>query len=232
MDLSKIAPIDATPIDPTAPGGQAGPAPRQGADPIAAALEPPPPDRADIRPLDVSGAMRILIAEIRAGLDLPAAADGSDAPDGWTGAMAGAGVATQGPLQTARQSIQLLLDALPGEDADPAADSAAVAGVELDFHAAMDRALAAIANWPEVPKGVIDAAVEVRVHVTTLTTEDPAPNNALWLRPEFLGLAPGILAFRRRRRSRGLTDPDFAPAREEEAERPVDSGDRPREEPP
>jgi hypothetical protein len=73
----------------------------------------------------------------------------------------------------------------------------------------MERALSVVTAWRDVPSPVVDAAKQTHALVfEALADEPPSP---LWLRPEWMGLAPLFQRFRRRRRNmrRHLSDPDF-----------------------
>src|SRR5258708_40023451 len=96
MEVSKVLPVDV----PIARAGT-GTVTEQGSQ--SATMVVPPADRADIRPLDISGALLILLAEVRAGFDLPADA----IPQGAT---------VQSPVQAARELLNMFLQGLP-EDA-------------------------------------------------------------------------------------------------------------------
>jgi len=103
---------------------------------------------------------------------------------------------------------------------------AASTRIELAFVSAIDRAVDAVAAWREVPHLVVDAAKETRALVVLQLSDEPF--NPLWLRPEWLGLAPKIERYWRRRRlaRRGVTDPDFRPFRDAD-ERDPDLEDKP-----
>jgi hypothetical protein len=192
MEISKVPPSDAaTPrADPAAVTDRGSP-------PAASVV--PPADRADIRPLDVAGALLILLAEVRAGLDLPAEA------------IIPQGAITQGPVQAAHELIDMFLQVLPEDTSDAAAWTAALVRVDAAAQSSIERALSVVIGWRDVPPAVVDAVKESRaLFSAALGDETPNP---LWLRPEWVGLAPRIRRFRRRRRDarRRLTDPDYAP---------------------
>jgi len=193
MDVTK-APL----LDPnTRPGST--PAPQQGAgSPIFAPLAPPQ-DRIDIQPLDLVAALQILIAEVRTELALPV--------DAWQPLNP---IQPQNPTQTAQIVIHLVLAAVPDDAGDPARWSAASTRVDAVVQSVLDRAVEVVAAWRNVAPAVVDAARETRALVAAqLSDEPPSP---LWLRPEWLQLAPRIQRYWRRRRlgRRGLTDPDSA----------------------
>jgi len=119
------------------------------------------------------------------------------------------GVRLSSPAQAAPMLMRLFLQAVP-EDADsPVRWSATVTQLEVTLQSALDRAVATVEQWRNVPQVVVDAARETRGAVMSqLNDEPPLP---LWLRPEWMWLSPRMERFRRRRRlaRRGLTDPDM-----------------------
>ncbi len=170
-------------------------------------------DRADIRPLDIPAALQILLAEVRASFESQAIEMGGD-----TG---GAGAVSE--TQAAHALLQMVLQALPDETASsPAwnapgnapgnapAWNAAQARVDAALQAGLDRAIGAVAAWRDVPASVVDAAKQTRTLVFAILGDDP--QNPIWLRPEWVGLAPRFERFWRRRRvvRRHLADPDYA----------------------
>jgi hypothetical protein len=156
-------------------------------------------DRADIRPLDIPAALQILLAEVRASFDLQALL------------MVGSGLSLDNPAQAARVLVEMVVQAMPDDVASVASWSAALSRVETALQAGIERAISAVTAWHDVPAAVLDAAKETRAVVfAVLGDETPNP---IWLRPEWVGLAPRFERFRRRRRiaRRHLTDPDHAP---------------------
>ena len=201
MDVTKL------PAPATGSAGTPSSAPEQAAQPPArtAAIA----DRADIRPLDLPAALLILVAEVRASFEMQAIAMSGDA--------GGAGVESE--TQAARALLQMVLQALPDETANspewnaPAnvqAWSADQMRVEAALQAGLDRAVSAVAAWRDVPAGVVDATKETSTLVFAILGDDP--QNPIWLRPEWAGLAPRFERFWRRRRfvRRRLTDPDYS----------------------
>lgn len=155
-------------------------------------------DRADIRPLDIPAAVQILLAEVRASLDLQALQ------------MSGEGSAVLStPPQAARVLVELVVQSLPDEAAVPAW-TVALARAEAALPIALERAIDAVTAWRDVPVAVVDATKETRALVFSILGDDP--QNPIWLRPEWAGLAPRFERFWRRRRiaRRRLTDPDCA----------------------
>ncbi len=188
------APAAAAERTPTAPGAEHSPQ--------SAANAAPPADRADIRPLDIPAALQILLAEVRAALDLETLAIGPHA-----------GEALNNPPQAARMLLRLLLAAMPDETASPPAWNAVLARVETALQSGLERGIDAIAAWRDVPAGVVDAAKEARTLVLSALADEE--QNPLWLRPEWAGLGPRFERFWRRRRlaRRLLTDPDYSSGR-------------------
>jgi hypothetical protein len=162
-----------------------------------------PADRADIGPLDIASALQILLAEVRAGVDLP-----SDA------------AIVQAPDHAARALLNLLLQGLPENVRDVPAWTSALMRVEAAIQSSMERAVGIVTQWRDVPAEVVDAVKEARVLFVSALGEDP--QNPLWLRPEWLGLAPTMQRFRRRRRyaRRRLLDPDYPTGNLDDGEEP------------
>jgi hypothetical protein len=192
MEVSKVPPGDAS----TARSGT-GTVSEQGS--RSATVVAPPADRADIRPLDISGALLILLAEVRGGFDLPADAISQSA-------------LMQSPVQAARELANMFLQALPEDASNAPAFTAVLVRVEAAAQAGIERAVGVVTQWQDVPAAVVDAAKETRALFLSALGDDA--QNPLWLRPEWVGLAPGFQRFRRRRRNarRRLTDPDHLPA--------------------
>ena len=193
-----------------------------GQGPPSAADIAPAADLADIRPLDISGALQILLAEISAALDLQLSAatttgaiPSSTAMATITTATAAAAVAATtavnapSPDQTARQMAEMFLQALPEDASDAAAWTAALARADAAMQSGIEQAVGVVTQWRDVPAAAVDAVADARaLFIAALGDE---PQNPLWLRPEWVGLAPVFHRFRRRRRNarRRLTDPDY-----------------------
>jgi hypothetical protein len=159
-------------------------------------------DRVDIRPLDISAALQILIAEVRASFDIGVAGvatPGATAP----------GAAVDNPLQTARALMEIILQATP-EEAGNAQWGTALARMEMALQTGLERAINAVTLWRDIPAPVVEAVNETRALILALL--DEGPQNAIWLRPEWAGLAPRFDRFwrRRRRARRRLIDPDYS----------------------
>jgi hypothetical protein len=201
--------MDVTKMPAPGTGSTGGPssAPEQGAP--APARTAAIADRADIRPLDIPAALQILLAEVRASFELQAIVMAGD-----TG-----GAGAESETQAARALLQMVLQALPDETAnspgwnapgDAPAWSAAQMRVDAALQAGLDRAISAVTAWRDVPAGVVDAAKQTRTLVFAILGDDP--QNPVWLRPEWAGLAPRFERFWRRRRfvRRRLADPDYS----------------------
>jgi hypothetical protein len=82
--------------------------------------------------------------------------------------------------------------------------------VESALQTGLERAINAVTVWHDVPAAVVDAAHETRALVLLALSDEP--QNPLWLRPEWAGLAPRFERFWRRRRfaRRRLADPDYS----------------------
>ena len=173
---------------------------------VAAAL-----DRADIRPLDIPAALQILLAEVRAAFELTAL-DSMTAETSLlaeTSQPAETSILADSPPQTARAILQLFLRALP-QDTEPVSSwAAALTRAETTLQQGLDRGIAAINGWNEVPAMVLDAAKETHALIFSALADDS--QNPIWLRPEWAGLAPRLDRFWRRRRlaRRRVTDPDY-----------------------
>ena len=197
IEVSKVSPPDAS--QPIAGGVQ----PTDQRAPSSAALAPPP-DHVDIRPLDTAGALQILLAEVRAGLDSTLAAGISQSRV----SVQGPGV-VQDSAQAAHELLQLFLREIPEDAGDAPAWTSALLRVEAAIESSMERALGVVTQWRDVPAAAVDAVKDARALFLAALGDDPL--NPIWLRPEWLGLAPAVHRFRRRRRSarRRLTDPDY-----------------------
>jgi hypothetical protein len=175
-------------------------------------------DRADIRPLDVSAALQILLAEVRAALDLTL--DVAITQGATQGAITqGApGSILQSPVQAARELVDMFLQELPEDATDAPAWTAALVQVETAVQSSMQRAIDVVAVWHEVPPAVVDAVKEARALFFSAVGDEP--QNPLWLRPEWIGLGPRVHRFWRRRRNarRRLIDPDQAPGSLDDSE--------------
>jgi hypothetical protein len=175
-------------------------------------------DRVDIRPLDISGALQILIAEVRATFVSQAllAADTGTAPQ--TG-VATPGAVLDNPLQTARALMEIILQAMP-EEAGNAQWSTALARMEMALQTGLERAINAVTLWRDVGAPVVQTVNQTSALILALL--DEGPQNPIWLRPEWAGLAPRFDRFWRRRRHarRCLTDPDYHSAGRSDSDEP------------
>ncbi len=198
IEVSKISPADVA--QPVAGNAQATDQRTQSSATLAQ-----PADHADIRPLDTAGALQILIAEVRAGLDLALAAAVSQS----LANIHGAGIA-QDSVQAAHELLQMFLREIPEDAGNAAAWISTLARVETAVQSSIERALGIVTQWRDVPAGVVDEVKETQLLFRSALSDEAL--NPAWLRPEWLGLAPAFHRFRRRRRMarRRLTDPDYA----------------------
>jgi hypothetical protein len=188
MDISKTPPLD------SAASRAATTAAEQGAQSAAASVGVA--DRADIRPLDIPAALQILLTEMRAALDLQTGSSG--------------GAALDSPVQAAQELVRMILQSMPDETPDVSAWTQALARMETALQTGLASAITAVGAWRDVPAAVVDAAKETRALVFSVLGDEP--QNPLWLRPEWVGLAPQLQRFWRRRRlaRRRLMDPDYS----------------------
>lgn len=179
----------------TAANRAATAAAEQGAQPAVDTA--PVADRADIRPLDIPAALQILLTEVRAALDLESGSTGGSR-------------ALASPAQAAQDVVQMVLQSMPDDAPDVAAWTAALVRMEAALQAGLSNALNAVSAWRDVPQAVVDAAKESRALVFSVLGDEP--QNPLWLRPEWVGMAPRLERFWRRRRlaRRRLMDPDYS----------------------
>jgi len=170
-------------------------------------------EQPEIRLLDIPGGLQILLAETRAALQQIADFGGQSPipipipiPSPSFGG-AGDNPATN-PVQTARQIAELLLQSLPDDAGDAAVWTAALVRSESALQAGLQQAVTTVSTWRNVADVVVDnVAQSATLVLQALSEEMPNP---LWLRPEWVGLAPRLQRFARRRRAarRRLTDPD------------------------
>jgi hypothetical protein len=197
MEVSKLPPADV-------PSARVGTATLTEQGPQSPTASVPMADRADIRPLDLSAALQILLAEVRAALDLTLDAT---VTQGAT-RQGSPGTILQSPVQAARELVDLFLQELPEDATDAPAWTAALAQVETAMQSSMERAIDVVAQWRDVPPMVLDAVKETRALFFAALGDEQ--QNPLWLRPEWMGLGPRLQRFWRRRRNarRCLIDPD------------------------
>jgi hypothetical protein len=207
MEVSKLPPADVQ----SARAGTAALTEQGSQSPASIA---PMADRADIRPLDVSAALQILLAEVRAALDLTL----DDAITQSAITQGSQGTILQSPVQAARELVDMFLQELPEDATDAPAWTAALAHVETAMQSSMERAIDIVAVWQEVPPAVVDAVKETRALFLSVLGDEP--QNPLWLRPEWVGLGPRLHRFWRRRGNarRRLIDPDQPPGSLDESE--------------
>jgi hypothetical protein len=176
----------------------------------SSATAAPTADLLDIRPLDISGALQILLAEVRAALDLQLGAEitpGAITSSAATATTAGA--IAQSPDQAARQMVEMFLQALPEDASDAPAWTAALVRADAALQSSIEEAVGVVTQWRDVPAAVVDAVADARALFFAALGDEPL--NPIWLRPEWVGLAPVLQRLRRRRRNarRRLTDPDY-----------------------
>ena len=131
------------------------------------------------------------------------------------------GARLSSPAQAAPVLVRLFLQMVPEDAGDPARWSATVTQLEVTLQSALDRAVATVEQWRNVPQVVVEAAKETRgLVMSQLNEEPPLP---LWLRPEWMWLRPRMERFRRRRRlaRRGFIDPDLWSLPEDDIRREV-----------
>jgi hypothetical protein len=155
-------------------------------------------DSADIRPLDIPAALQILLSEVRAAL----------------GVETGGNAIPNNPVEAAQELVRMVLQSMPDEAPDVSAWTQALVRVEAASQTGIASAITTISAWREVTAAVVDAAKETRTLVFSVLGDEP--QNPLWLRPEWVGLAPQLERFWRRRRlaRRRLMDPDYSSAAE------------------
>jgi hypothetical protein len=166
---------------------------------------PPATDQPDIRPLDIPGGLQILIAETRAAFQETAEFAAAPAPPNFGTSV---DAAPGNSLQAARQIVELLLQSLPENIENPDVWTTALLRAESALQTGLQQAVSTVASWREVPDGVVDSVAQSGALVLQALSEELP--NPLWLRPEWVGLAPRLQRFSRRRRAarRRLTDPD------------------------
>jgi hypothetical protein len=123
-------------------------------------------------------------------------------------AEAATGGLAPNPVQTARQIVEWVLQALPDDASDPVVWTTALVRAESALQLGIQQAEITVSNWHDVPEAVVDVVNQSGVLVLQVLSDDRP--NPLWLRPEWVGLAPRLERFWRRRRAarRRLTDPD------------------------
>ena len=162
--------------------------------------------RADIRPLDVAGALQILIAEVRAAFDEIAGVSVPLVPFTTTGA--------DSAVAGARAIVELVLKSLP-ESFEPNSWSLALPRADAALQAGVARALEVVSAWRDATPVVVDATREAGALALQLTAgEPPYP----WPPPEWVGLSRRLKRLWRRRRALGrrLVDPDHGSRSEHE----------------
>jgi hypothetical protein len=166
---------------------------------------PPATDQPDIRPLDIPGGLQILIAETRAAFQEIAEFVAAPAPQNFGTSV---DAAPGNSLQAARQIVELVLQSLPENTENPDVWTTALLRAESALETGLQQSVSTVTNWREVPDVVVDSVAQSGALVLQALSEELP--NPLWLRPEWIGLAPRLQRFSRRRRAarRRLTDPD------------------------
>jgi hypothetical protein len=165
--------------------------------------------RPDIRPLDIPGGLQILLAETRAAFQQINDFGASPRSPNQSSILGGAGEnPITNPVQTARQIVELVLQSLPNDAGDAAVWTSALVRTESALQVGLEQAVSTVSAWRNVPDVVVDGVVQSGTLVMQAFSEETP--NPLWLRPEWVGLAPRLERFVRRRRAarRRLTDPD------------------------
>jgi hypothetical protein len=229
-DATQAAAVSAPPSRPAGTGAPPDPQLDTARSVAAAGI-----DSADIRPLDLAGALQILIAEVRAELtrallgaiDTPATTEADTRTNTNTNtntnininininvsananANADANANFDAVVSAARDILESVMNSLPQSSQEVAAWSGALPLVDAAVELGMARALAIIDSWREVPAPVVTRAQEVRALVASALSDEPL--NPIWLRPEGLNLAPRLTRLRRRRKflQRRQKDPDY-----------------------
>ncbi len=200
-DASKAAALG-TPSN--RPPGTATPSDSQPENSLAAT---PALDRTDIRPLDLAGALQILLAEVRAELTRVLLQTTDISTPTAVGAPSSA--PADALLPAARDILESVLNSLPQSSLEVAVWSEALPAVDAAVASGLARAASIIEAWRDVPGPVVSAALGLRTLVANALSDEPL--NPIWLRPEWLDLAPRLMRLRRRRKflQRRLTDPDY-----------------------
>jgi hypothetical protein len=203
MEIPKLPP---TPADPTA-----GAPTRAAQTPLRerAAQAPPaanvPAEDSGIKPLDLASALKILLTEVKLALidAMRTPPDLNEPPQ-----VAPAAASEDAAPQAARAMVDLLLRVVPEGEMHADTLNQAVAGLRSALEAGSQNAIDRVSAWRGTPASIADALRQAR-DLALLVVSDQAASDIL-MRPEWLGLAPGIARLRRRLRRRRvlLTDLD------------------------
>jgi hypothetical protein len=198
MDVSKIPP-------PQFPAGSANAAAAERGAGLPAKI-PHTTEEPDVRPLDIPAALQILLTEVRAALELSPGTLAN--PD--SRVLDPPQQALDAPQQAARGLVAMTLQSVPEDAHDAPAWIAAWVRADAALQAGIERALQAVTAWRQTPAAVIESVKDTRNLVASVLSEEPL--NAVWLRPEWVDLAPKIERFvrRKRRARRRISDPDYA----------------------
>jgi len=212
MEVAKPGMVEFGPLPGPVPGsgaeiaGQSSSATEQRLQGAVAAVA----DQLEIGALDVSAALRILIAEVRqavaAGLPellLPPAPAMATVPVSLLGAETAAT-----PVAAAGSLLATFLAAVPAGEADAGAWMETVARLEQAFSAGYDRAAVIITAWRGVTPEVLASVHASQTLFVAALTSAREPDRPV--RAEWLAIAPRLERFRRRRRAlrRRREDPD------------------------
>jgi hypothetical protein len=211
MDVSKLPPSGLALQQPETPpskdrlAGEIAAAISEDLEKLEGQAAPTGLDKADIRPLDIPGGLQILLAETRSAFLEIAESIGSSA-----GPMPGTGndPVAAGPMQAARQIVEWTLQSLPDDASDAAVWTCALIRAETALNVGLQQAVNTVSAWRDVPGPVLETVQQSGALVLQVLSEELP--NPLWLRPEWVGLAPRLERFSRRRLAarRRMTDPD------------------------
>src|SRR5258708_12239477 len=137
MEVSKVPPADV-------PTARAGTTTATGQESPSAANIAPLGNRADIRPLDIAGALQILLAEVRAGFDLPANTAIPQSPIVQSTIMLS-------PVQAAHDLVEMLLQVLPEKAGDAPAWTAALVRAAASLQSSIGRAMTILPQCRPLP---------------------------------------------------------------------------------
>jgi hypothetical protein len=121
MDVTKSPPLDSPHRGATT--AEQGPQSPQASAAVA--------DRADIRPLDIPGALQILLSEVRDALGLDTS--GNAVP--------------QNPVQAAQELVRMVLQSTPDEAPDVSAWTQALVRMEAALQTGLANAISAVSAW-------------------------------------------------------------------------------------
>ena len=125
-------------------------------------------------------------------------------------AAAATAAIAQSPDQAAREMVEMFLQSLPEDASDAPAWTSALVRADAAMQSSIEQAIGVVTQWRDVPAAAVDAVADTRALFLSALGDEP--QNPLWLRLEWVGLAPVLHRLRRRRRNarRRLTDPDYS----------------------